>query len=559
MPGPAQPGYPATQALGYVGTINSTELKSRASQGYQAGDPFGQSGLEYQYESELRGVPGQQQLEVNPEGQVVGSLKTTPAVPGDNLVTNIDTNLQQVADNALATQILALRKTPDSKCNNNAGCYPAATGGAVIVMSPQTGAVYAMSSYPSYNPDGVGGRDLHRRVCGPFRPGQQRAADQPGHRRPLHARVHVQAQHGHRRPRPRLDQPRPPPTTTPAPSRFPDASTTAPRASSTTARVMAASAPSTCPPPSPCRATTSSTTWARMFYAKRTRPTGTPRSRTQAAQYGLGELTGIDLPGESHRARVDSPTERLKLHAESPTGVPQHHLVHRGQRRDGLRPGGDRDHPDRAGGGLLDVRQRRHPLRPAGRRGHRLPVGQGGQAVHPQGHRARRPPAVDLPGPAHRVRRAWSRTPAARPTGPFRASTSPAASPARPGRPTARSARSPPPGSWASGPTADPQYVVVCVIDQAGYGAAAAGPGGPVRSSATWPPTRSPPPGIPPSPQAGPADRPDTPPGTCRHATHPGQVRRRHGHRHRTAGRRVPRPGRGQAEIRGRDGPPPAP
>ncbi len=36
--------------------------------------------------------------------------------------------------------------------NNKAGCYPAATGGAVMVMSPQTGAVYAMSSYPSYNP-----------------------------------------------------------------------------------------------------------------------------------------------------------------------------------------------------------------------------------------------------------------------------------------------------------------------------------------------------------------------------------------------------------------------
>ena len=48
------------------------------------------------------------------------------------------------------------------------------------------------------------------------------------------------------------------------------------------------------------------------------------------------------------------------------------------------------------------------------------------------------------------------------------------------------------------GPTADPQYVVVCVIDQAGFGATAAAPvvG---RSSTTWPPTRSPPRGSPPS------------------------------------------------------------
>ncbi len=152
IPGPAQSGYPAAQTLGYVGTVNAAELKSLASKGYEGGDPYGQSGLENQYESELRGTPGQQELAVDPQGQVVDSLKTTPAVPGDNVVTNIDTGLQQVADNALATQILALRRSFDPQCNNNSGCQPAATGGAAIVMSPQTGAVYAMSSYPTYNP-----------------------------------------------------------------------------------------------------------------------------------------------------------------------------------------------------------------------------------------------------------------------------------------------------------------------------------------------------------------------------------------------------------------------
>ena len=88
---------------------------------------------------------------MTPSGKVAGTVKTTPATPGDNLVTNLDTNLQQVADNALASQVLSLRRTYDKQCNNNSGCYPGATGGAVIVMNPQTGAVYAMSSYPSYN------------------------------------------------------------------------------------------------------------------------------------------------------------------------------------------------------------------------------------------------------------------------------------------------------------------------------------------------------------------------------------------------------------------------
>ncbi len=115
-------------------------------------------------------------------------------------MTNLDTNLQQVADNALATQILALRKTYDKQCNNNSGCYPAATGGAVIVMSPQTGAVYAMSSYPSYNlAEWVGGLTTAQNAA-LFGPGQRRALTQPGHPGPVHPGLHLQAQHRHRRP-----------------------------------------------------------------------------------------------------------------------------------------------------------------------------------------------------------------------------------------------------------------------------------------------------------------------------------------------------------------------
>ena len=54
--------------------------------------------------------------------------------------------------------------------------------------------------------------------------------------------------------------------------------------------------------------------------------------------------------------------------------------------------------------------------------------------------------------------------------------TSPAGWRARRARPTPWQARSRPPGSWGSAPSANPQYVVVCVIDQAGYGATAAAP-----------------------------------------------------------------------------------
>ena len=211
LPGPAQNGYPASQTLGYVSTIDSAELASRTAQGYQAGDAFGQSGLEYQYESQLRGTPGQQQLEVDPKGQVVGTLKTTQATPGDNLVTNIDTNLQQVADNALATQIGTLRNTYDPAClssaGNKVGCYPGATEGAVVVMSPQTGAVYAMSSYPTYNLQGVGRRAQRRPERPAVRSDKPRADPQPSHPGEVHPGLHLQAQHGHRSPPDRADHP----------------------------------------------------------------------------------------------------------------------------------------------------------------------------------------------------------------------------------------------------------------------------------------------------------------------------------------------------------------
>jgi penicillin-binding protein 2 len=319
LPGPAAAGYPASQTLGYVGTINGAELKSRASQGYQAGDPFGQAGLEYQYESELRGTPGRSQLEVDAKGQVVGTLKTTSANPGDNLVTNIDTNLQQVADNALATQVTTLRGSYDKQCNNGGGCYPAATEGAVVVMSPQTGAVYAMSSYPSYNlREWIGGLSAaqNNQLFGPtsLQPTLNRAIQGvyiPGSTFKLNTATAA------------LD------TGLISPSfsyndtgsfKTPDClynSTTCNFHNSTGEGGFGEINVSTA-------LTVSSDDFfynlGYLFYARTSQYGQTP-IQDQAAQYGLGELTGIDLPEEA-KGRVDSQPEEVKLHALKPKVFP---------------------------------------------------------------------------------------------------------------------------------------------------------------------------------------------------------------------------------------------
>ena len=114
-----RPRYSATWA-----PSTPPSSKSRASQGYQAGDAFGQSGLEYQYETELHGTPGQPGARGGPPGPGGGRAQddARPS-PGDNIVTNLDTNLQQVADNALGHPDPATCATPTTRqCNNNAGC-----------------------------------------------------------------------------------------------------------------------------------------------------------------------------------------------------------------------------------------------------------------------------------------------------------------------------------------------------------------------------------------------------------------------------------------------------
>jgi penicillin-binding protein 2 len=472
LPGPAQTGYPAAQTLGYVGTINAAELKSRAAQGYQAGDAFGQSGLEYQYESELRGVPGQQQLEVNPVGQVVGALKTTPAAPGDNIVTNIDTNLQQVADNALATQILTLRKGLDPQCNNNTGCYPAATGGAVIVMSPQTGAVYAMSSYPTYNPSiWVGG----------ITTAQYAALSDPANNEPLINRaiggVYTPGSTF------KLN------TATAAlgsglwtPNEFYDDSGTFKipgcQYNSTSCNLHNSEGDGALGSLDISTALTVSSddffyNLGALFYDQRATYGQTP-IQDQAAQYSLGELTGIDLPGEV-QGRVDSQAERLKLHALSPTGFPNttwytgdNVQMAFGQGATAITPieqavaystfanGGTRYAPQVAAAIVS-------------------PSGQVVKRFTPQvtGH-------VNLPPATYQALLAGFtgvvQNPRGTAYGTFQGLNFPGGLAGKTG--TADTVPGKEPTAWfiGFGPTANPQYVVVCVIDQAGYGATAAAP-----------------------------------------------------------------------------------
>jgi penicillin-binding protein 2 len=295
-----------------VGAISSSELKTLASQGYQAGDQVGQSGLEYQYESALQGKPGQQQLEVDAQGQVVGTLKTVPAQSGNNLVTNIDLGLQQVADDALANQITTVRQTPDPADNN---ALPPAINGSVVVMNPQTGAILAMASYPSYNPNiwtgGISQANLNALTAsGAQNNWAINSQLAPGSTFKLVTATSA-LQTGLITPNYTFDD---------------TGSFTAPGCSGGAGCTLKDDIGDT--PAGDINVTQAITASSDTFfynigamYWDAKSQYGNDPIQTTAAQYGYGQPTGIDIPNES-LGRVDSETVRQKLHAENPTAFP---------------------------------------------------------------------------------------------------------------------------------------------------------------------------------------------------------------------------------------------
>jgi penicillin-binding protein 2 len=140
-------GSIAAQILGYVGPITGQEIAENPHAGYQPDSTIGKSGIESYYEQYLRGKQGTSTLEVNAQGQILDAIKTTEPTVGDSVVLNIDAPLQQTLQNYLSTEVLADRHSIDPV----SGKVPEAINGAAIVMNPNNGEVYAMASYPSYN------------------------------------------------------------------------------------------------------------------------------------------------------------------------------------------------------------------------------------------------------------------------------------------------------------------------------------------------------------------------------------------------------------------------
>jgi penicillin-binding protein 2 len=124
------------QLLGYTGPVSAEELPDLRAAGYQPDDLIGKVGVEREYETELRGIYGAESVERDATGRRTQVLQTVrDAEPGASLTLTIDTQAQKDAEKALRW---AMKKI-------------GMTRGVVIAMNPQTGEILAMVSLPTYD------------------------------------------------------------------------------------------------------------------------------------------------------------------------------------------------------------------------------------------------------------------------------------------------------------------------------------------------------------------------------------------------------------------------
>ena len=124
----------ASHVIGYIGRINERDAERIDDEGlsanYKGTDHIGKTGLEQSYEDELHGTTGYEQVEVDSAGRGVRTLSRTPPTPGNNLVLTLDIKLQEVAEQAFGNE-----------------------RGALVAIDPSTGGILAFVSKPGFDPN----------------------------------------------------------------------------------------------------------------------------------------------------------------------------------------------------------------------------------------------------------------------------------------------------------------------------------------------------------------------------------------------------------------------
>src|SRR6202008_2820847 len=121
--------------LGYVGEISPEQLKQQSykDKGLKPGDIIGLSGIEQIYDDYLRGTDGYREVVVDSRGRIQDELETVNPVPGRDLVTTIDLDLQKSAEEQLAASVTKR--------------------GVIVALDPNNGEILALASFPTFDPN----------------------------------------------------------------------------------------------------------------------------------------------------------------------------------------------------------------------------------------------------------------------------------------------------------------------------------------------------------------------------------------------------------------------
>src|SRR5580693_2285036 len=120
----------AAHLIGYVGEVSEDDLNNSRFAYYEPGDVVGKAGVEETYDALLRGQDGSREVVVDSHGREVNYFGIEHAVPGQDLKLTIDNDLQRAAELAMGDR-----------------------NGAIVAMDPRNGEILAMVSRPSFDPN----------------------------------------------------------------------------------------------------------------------------------------------------------------------------------------------------------------------------------------------------------------------------------------------------------------------------------------------------------------------------------------------------------------------
>jgi penicillin-binding protein 2 len=127
-------GETASHVIGYIGRISQKDAEkiddSDDATNYAGTEYIGKEGLEKSYEKYLHGTTGYEEVEVSAGGRAVRTLSRTSATPGNNLVLSVDIELQKIIEEAFGER-----------------------RGALVAIEPATGDVLAYVSKPTFDPN----------------------------------------------------------------------------------------------------------------------------------------------------------------------------------------------------------------------------------------------------------------------------------------------------------------------------------------------------------------------------------------------------------------------